>query len=365
MPCRRALAGAWEARAEVGAEHDSNPSRVETVSNRENERKLPSAALRGLLGLDGSARLAPRTVFSLSSKAALRRYAEGEAQNESLLILQGAFALAQGLSRSNRLVLATSYYEAFQDDKSFGARDFRSLAPSLNFAQDVGQGRISLGGGYRDFRFKPNPQLDFSGPTAALSYRLSWGPAMQEEPENDDDPDWDLVATTSVERRTFVSGRCIEGDLCPPQMFQGARVDDFTAVGLDLTRTSDFLVGVGGALQLNNSNSFGDGLWRALAHVEGSVLLPWQLSISARAELVWTRYDDEVPLRRDPVSGLPVASIEDESRSTLRVEVMRSLSDRFEVSARWIAYTNEVGGGTAQYRRQTFLLQLGAVFGAF
>ena len=78
---------------------------------------------------------------------------------------------------------------------------------------------------------------------------------------------------------------------------------------------------------------------------------------------MWTSYHDDVPLG-DPVSGLPVASIEDESRSTLRLEVMRPLSEVFDISARWVMYTNEIGGGTAEYRRQTFLVQLGAAFGA-
>lgn len=359
----RALA-AWTVRAEVGAEHDSNPSRAETVPESEsNPPIVPSPAARGLVGVEGASRVASQTLLSLSAKAAGRGYTVLDAREESLLILQGALGLSQQLGRSTRLVAASAYYEAFQED-GFGARDFRSLSPSLNLAQDVGRGRFTLGAGYRDFGFKPAPVLNFAGPTATLGYHRAWGPSMEEEPEDEDAPDWDLAAALTVERRAFNSSRCIEGDICPPMRFAGQRIDDFAGVSLDLNRTTSFLVGAGAAFQLNASNSFGDGLWRWLAHVETTFLLPWELSLSARGELVFTRYSDDVPLRRDLVTGLPVASIEDESRSTLRVELMRPIAERLDLSARWVGYSNDIGGGTAQYRRHTFLLQLGVTLDA-
>lgn len=356
---------AWGVRAEVGAEHDSNPSRAETVrGSDENPPRLPSAAGRAVVGVEGASRLAARTVLSLSSKVAVRGYASLPARPENLLILQSAVGVSQHLGRTTRLTGSGGYYEAFQEN-GFGARDFRSLAPALTLGQDFGRSRLSLGAGYRAFHFKPAPVLDFVGPTATLAYRFAWGPSMQEEPEDEAAADWELSAMASVERRTFSAGRCREGGLCPPSEVSGPREDGFTSLGFDLSRTSSFLFGLGAAVQLNNSNSFGDGLSRWLAHVEGTFLLPWELSLSARGELVFTRYDDRVPLRRDPITGLPVASIEDESRSTLRIELLRPLFEHFDVSARWVGYTNEIGGSTAQYRRQTFLLQLGVSLDAF
>jgi hypothetical protein len=86
------------------------------------------------------------------------------------------------------------------------------------------------------------------------------------------------------------------------------------------------------------------------------VLLPWQLALSTRAELVATRYRDEVPLAWNTMTGMPQATIEDESRSTLRAELVRPAGRHLDVGGRYTLYTNELRAGPIEFRRQTFLL---------
>ena len=341
-------------RSEVGAEYDSNANRAETLENGSSlqaETPISSPGGRGLVSLEGSAKLASATLFSATGRAAARGYSNESARPESVTILSGTFTLLQGLGDTTRAMASASYYDAFQGARQ-DSRDFRSVSPSAALLQQLGPGRLVLGGGYRWFQFKPAPTLDFAGPTAVAAYRLN----SQGE---DGAADWSVSGSMAFEKRTFSSSLCIRGEDCPPLVSRGSREDNFTQIGLDVVRTANHLLGAGAAVQINASNSFGDGLTRGLAHLESTILLPWGLSLASRAEISFTRYDQSIPIRRDPVSGLAIASIEDEGRSTLRIELLRPVGDSFDVSARWIGYTNELGGQTVRYRRQVLLFSLG------
>jgi hypothetical protein len=350
----QSLAATLSLRSEVGAEYDSNANRAETVSDAVSSQTvapIASSGGRGLISLDGAAKLARLTLFSVSGKVAVRGYSNGSAQGEDVTILSGSTSVLQGLGESTRATMAVSYYDAFQGAR-VDSRDFRSVSPSASLLQLLGPGQLMLAGGYRWFQFKPSPALDFAGPSAIAAYRIrSQG--------NDGGPDWDLASSLAIEKRDFSQSLCLQGEDCPPVPSRGSRQDYLTQFGVDVVRTTNHLFGAGAAVQVNSSNSYGDGLTRGLAHVEGTFLLPWGLSLSSRAELSLTRYDQSIPIQRDPVSGLAIASIEDEGRSTLRIEVMRALGQRFDVSARWTGYTNELGGQTVRYRRQVLLISLG------
>jgi hypothetical protein len=85
------------------------------------------------------------------------------------------------------------------------------------------------------------------------------------------------------------------------------------------------------------------------------VPLPREFSLSVRAEAVATHYSDALTFRQ-PVAGLPSASIEDESRSTLRVELARHFENHFEAGLRYAYYTSAPFSGAVDFRRQTLLL---------
>jgi hypothetical protein len=96
-------------------------------------------------------------------------------------------------------------------------------------------------------------------------------------------------------------------------------------------------------------------------HLRAVVPLPWTLSFSSRADVLATHYWTSQVLAQDPNAGAPLVSIEDENRSTLRVEVARPLAQGFEIGARYVLYTSFPSRGAVDYRRQTALLYL-AVF---
>ena len=110
-------------------------------------------------------------------------------------------------------------------------------------------------------------------------------------------------------------------------------------------------------MHINQSNSYGEALMRGLLHVRAVVPLPWEISLSARAELVATWYRDPLTFLQ-PVAGLPSASIEDESRSTLRVEISRVFARHIELGARYVYYTSAPSSGAVDFRRQTALFYI-------
>jgi hypothetical protein len=344
--------GVYGVKAELGVEHDSNPARTETIPDAETPTIVPSPAGRFVLGGNAAWRLGRRWSAVLSARGASRTFVRGEARQDDVLIAQGSGALSVAVGPAV-ITGSFGYYDAFQRRQP-AARDFRTLSPGTRLDVPVGDGTLSVGGGYRWFTFKPAGALDFHGPSGLVSYRHTfWGQSEDE----DDAADWDLFISAGIEQRQFASDRCLKPDDCPPLEGTGARQDTFSTAGFEVARTGAFLTGIGGAVHHNVSNSYGDSLLRLALHLKAGVALPWELMLSGRAELLVTRYAESLPLGRGPVAGLPLLSVEDESRSTLRVELARLLGPRWDLVARYVLFADAFGGGP-DYLRQTFLLSV-------
>ena len=61
------------------------------------------------------------------------------------------------------------------------------------------------------------------------------------------------------------------------------------------------------------------------------------------------------------VGGKPFVNIEDENRSSVRVDLSRDVSERLRALLRYTFYANELGSSGGTYRRQTLLLSLAFV----
>jgi hypothetical protein len=176
--------------------------------------------------------------------------------------------------------------------------------------------------------------------------------------------DWEWTAGASLEWRGFEGLACTNVDCTgesPPR-----RLDRFWIGHVELARTTTFLLGAGAALHINQSNSYGEGLVRGVFHLRAVVPLPWAISLSSRADLMATHYWNSQVLAQEVLAqgqnaGTPLVSIEDENRSTLRIELARPLAQGFEIGARYVLYTSFPSRGSVDYRRQTALLYL-AVF---
>ncbi|HEV8166377.1 MAG TPA: hypothetical protein VGR74_18375, partial [Actinomycetota bacterium] len=169
--------------------------------------------------------------------------------------------------------------------------------------------------------------------------------------------DWEWSGGATAELRNFTGTRCLP-DACPGPLTAGARRDQFFTAYAQVTRTGGFLLGGGLAVHGNLSNSFGERLVRGLVHLRAVVLLPADLSLSGRAELVLARYPDGLPLVRNIMTGNVDVNLEGEGRSTVRLELVRSLGKRLDAGLRYTLYTNETGATPVHYFRQTAMMFL-------
>jgi hypothetical protein len=120
----------------------------------------------------------------------------------------------------------------------------------------------------------------------------------------------------------------------------GARhVDQFSSGQVDLTHTGSLLLGLGYTLQWNRSNSDTESVFRHVGMAKLASALPGHLFLAARAELVYATYPDHVVLAAGP-TGSAMASIEDENRSQLRIELSRALTPALRVVARYTLALN-------------------------
>jgi hypothetical protein len=343
-------------RLEGGVEHDSNPARVETLTGVPSDRAIqPSPALRLVAGGDLAASLGPH-LLALTAGVAGKRFMHESARPEDLAIAEGRLAASFRLVPGWGAALGVSYYDVYQRADTLGdARDFRALSPSLRLEHLRESVSFALTAGWRWFTFKPERAFDFHGPSLVLGYRqtLLAAPADPQLPAAVG-AQWDLAASLSLEQRVFAVGRCPTLESCPGPDEAELRRDRFWAGQVDVTRTGAVLLGAGLLLGVNNSNSYGESLARLSGSARAVVLLPWQVSLAARAELVATRYREAVPVGHNAMTGMFV-SIEDEGRSTLRLELVRPIPAGLEVGLRYTFYSETPGTGTLRFRRQLLL----------
>ncbi len=341
----------YELRCELGPEYDTNPTRAERLSSAADLAPGPSALSRFVTSAAGAWALSPRLGLSLSGGLGGKRFMHADAHGEDVMVLEAAGTFTVGLVERTRLAFSGAYYEAFQRGP-FDRRDFRSGAPGLRLDRRFAEhGLLSVGAGYRWFTFKSDSGYSFDGPTAVVRVHQALPGNLEQE-----GADWDWDAMASLEWRGF-SGPACERDVCV-DAGRPRHTDRFWMASAEVTRTSRILLGAGAALHVNRSNSYGESLVRGSLHLRWVLPLPGELSLSGRAEMVVTRYADSLPLVRDPEMGTPRISIEDESRSTLRIELARPLSRNVEIGARYTLYTSAPSSGPLDFRRQTVLLYL-------
>jgi hypothetical protein len=342
----------YDWRLEDGLEYDSNPARIERIAGANTQPASPASLLARLVASGNlSAPLGERNALALAGALGGKWFTDGGARADNVLVMQAAATDTLRLGQRTQAAMACAYYDVYQR-RSFDLPDFRSTAPSLRFDRGLGKSvLVSLGGGYRWFTFKPDDAYSFSAPTAFFTIQhmlpgdLLTGSA-----------DWEWSAGASAEARAFAGPACASSG-CSNTAGAARHRDRFWIAHAEWSRTGSWLFGSGAALHINQSNSYGEALARGLLHVRAVIPLPWDLSLSARGEIVATRYADPLTFSQ-PVAGLPSASIEDESRSTFRIDLARLFEGRFQLGARYVYYTSAPASGALGYRRQTALLYL-------
>ncbi len=342
----------YDWRIEDGAEYDTNPARAEHIAGAAPEPTAPASPLARVVASGNlAAQLGQRSFLALQGAFGGKWFTAAEARAENVLVAQASASDTVQLWQRTQLALGAAYYDEFQR-RSIDLPDFRSTAPSLRLDQGFGQSMsASLALGYRWFTFKPDDNFSFSAPTAVfLFHHVISGDLL------DGGADWEWSGGASVEARGFHGPACTATG-CADGASVPRHADQFWIGHAEFTRTGSWLFGSGAALHVNQSNSYGESLVRGLFHVRAVIPLPWQLSFSFRGELVATRYSDPLTFSQ-PVAGLPGASMEDESRSTVRVELARLFENNLEIGARYIYYTSAPTSSALEYRRQTLLVYL-------
>ena len=219
---------------------------------------------------------------------------------------------------------------------------------------------LGVAAGYRWLLFKPDRDFDFNGPTAGINLRWLF--------DTESGADWEARAGGAIEYRSF-AGPAFIGN-CPPDSLPcpgtAMRTDDFLVAQADVTRTGRVLLGAGYVFGHNASNSFGQTLFRHVVGARIATALPFGLYLAARADLSLVFYRDSIPIPRitdmtQMVAGKPFVNIEDENRSSVRVDLSRDVSERLRALLRYTFYANELGSSVGTYRRQTLLLSLAFV----
>jgi hypothetical protein len=352
-------------RAEVGLEYDTNAHRTEIIAGADNPPIVASPLERLVLAGTLSDLIAEGQLLTLGATAAGKIYDAPAATDEDVAIAQSSIAWAKTLGPRATLTLSGGYYEAFQAPAknlvdASERRDFRSLASTVQLGWIAAEHfDLSLIAGYRSFLFKPDRDDDFNAPTAAAELR--W------VRQTGDDADWEASTGAAYEYRTF-GGPALTTD-CPTMLKlppglacsgPDLRRDDFLMSHLDLQRVGRVLVGGGYAFQYNRSNSYGETVMRHIVTARFAAPLPAGLTLAARGELLFAHYPQGTPIGTVAVgnSFSSVESIEDENRSSLRVDLSRGLTEHLRLVARYTFYANELGNASISYRRQTILLSV-------
>lgn len=342
----------YDWRLEDGAGYDTNPARAENISGTEDQPTAPASSMVRLVAAGNlTAPLGERHVLALSAGFGGKWFTHERARAENALVAQASASESMRVLQKTQLALAAGYYDVFQR-RSTDLPDFRSTAPSVLLAELLTASMsVSFAAGYRWFTYKPDDAFSFTAPTAMVLFRHVLAGDV-----SSGDADWEWSAGGSIEARQFHGPAC-SANGCDEGASAARHQDRFWIGHAEFLRTGSWLWGAGAALHANQSNSYGESLVRGLFHMRAVVPLPWQLSLSVRGELVATRYADALTFPQ-PVAGLPSTSIEDESRSTFRVELARVFEGLMEVGARYVYYTSAPTSSAVEYRRQTLLVYL-------
>jgi len=356
-------------RAEVGLEYDTNAHRTEIVAGADNPPLVASALERLVLAGTLSDLVADGQILTLAATAAGKIYDAPAATDEDLAIAQSSIAWAKTLGPRATLTLAGAYYEAFQAPSkdlvdATERRDFRSLASTVQLGWVPAERfDLSIIAGYRSFLFKPDRDDDFNAPTAAAELR--WTRQINHA-------DWEASAGATFEYRSFGGPALIA---CPPAITgpttnggllacatADTRDDDFLMGHLDLLRVGAVLWGAGYALLYNRSNSYGETVIRHIVTARFAAPLPGGLTLAARGELSLAFYTQPVIVGQQFTAGntfSSVESIDNENRSSVRVDLSHDLGDSLRLVARYTFYVNEIANASPiSYQRQTLLLSV-------
>lgn len=357
-----AHAAPWSVTGEAGTELDDNVQRVETGPGLPTSR-VTSWVLRFGARVDSKDKLAGGT-YAFNFSDLTRVVADSDVAVENVTALAGNLRWVHGLGERPVLAgVALTAIDAFPLSDETGARTFRNLGADTLLALRGGEERtLTLAFGVRDFRYKPDHDFDWRGPSASARLELMlWQPASKTK-------SLELVSTLGFEARTFDAVALANG--CPPDAPKDPsctastaleRRDRYQRLGTELTWVGRQVASIGYQITLIDSNSFGQSLARHRVQASGTAALPGDLYGTLLAILQIDQYLDGLLVRRD-LQQMEFTNVEDENRSSLQLRVGRKLTSDWSIECRAAIWRNLAGGAMElAFRRE--LVYVGLTYG--
>ena len=336
-----ATAAPWVITAEGGAEVDSNVQRVETGPML--ETAPISAGVMRLGGkLAGHAKLLGGT-YGVNLASLARLVGGGiEISPENVVFLTGDLRWMHPIGeRPLAAGVAVIAADAVPLTDTVGARTFSNLGGDALLAlRDDDDRAITLALGGRVFHYKPQPDFDWTGPTASVRLDLAlWQSAARTRT-------LELAAAVGFELRDY-AGKAF-ADACAvdaphtPACFAPTRlrrIDRYHRAGVELTWSGDFVASIGYQLVAIDSNSYGQSLIRHRVQASTTHALPGELYGTLLAIVQLDKFLDGLVVETDP-NNQSFTSLDDENRSSVQLRLGRPVSDAWSIEARGAIWRN-------------------------
>lgn len=336
--------------AEAGAEGDTNVQRVETGPS--SAERIGAGAARVGAKVDHRGKLASGAyALQLSTLARVVGHADIRSENVALLAGDARWLRAVG-QRPVAIGAGITAADAVSLTSQIGARTFSNLgADALLSLRDGESGALTIAAGARRFRYKPDHDFDWSGPTASARLDLTlWEPAGGTRSV-------ELAATLGIEARSYASTALASA--CPtdappsPDCFAGTslpRRDRHHRAAVEVTWIGGVIAAAGYQLSVTDSNSFGQSLVRHRVTLSATTDLPWKLYGTALATLQIDQYLDGLIVQKD-LQHQEFTSLDDENRSSLQLRLARELTESWSVEGRAAIWRDYGGIMDTAFRR--------------
>jgi hypothetical protein len=345
---RAAAAEPWQASLEMGGEVDTNVRRVAVTPDGPPTESAP--LVRGLAELRKRLAKGDHLRAALRLTGGARAVVTGAVAGEDLVIGAADASLERDGPGDEVVLLARlTHYDVFPLGAEDGARAFASSGVDAGARLLAADGRVAtFTAGLRRLRYKPDPDFDWLGPSAALR--------VTDELWRADDDRWlELAVGYRLEHRAYhglaFTDGCAPGEPRTPSCFvptQEARADLHHLATAELTYTGGAVLSAGYQLLYNDSSSFGSSYTRHRVSLSGTRSLgAWFATATITGQL--DHYRDPLLVTDD--LNMTFASIDDDNRSGVAVRVARALSEAWELEGRYAFQADASGGDDRTYRR--------------
>ncbi len=344
-----AAAEPWKASFEVGGEVDTNVRRIAVIPGGRAAESAP--LVRALAELSKSGTAGERTRWGLHLSGGARTVIAGAVVGEDLLIGAVDAAVEHDGPGDDVIMLArATHYDVFPLGSENGARAFASSGVDAGVRLLAGEGKsATVTGGVRRLDYKPDPDFDWTGQTAAARLTDELWRAADER--------WlDLALSYRVDRRgyrgrAFTDG-CAPGESRTPACFVPTgepRTDLQHVAATELTYTGGAVLSAAYQLVINDSASFGSSYLRHRVTLSATRALgrSWFATATVTGQL--DQFRDPLLVTDD--LNMTFTSIDDENRSGAAVRVARAVGRSWELEARYAFQADASGGDDLTYRR--------------